>query len=154
MITWFDVPKEGMSPGSKAIIPTGNIELTENGEGINVSTYATATVNVSGGGGGGDFSTAEITLIKPEDYGGCDLYGAFVNPSGYEGLDDPTNFTGGTAVSTSGGGTKKFNLILYKGSALLALSDFESTITTSGAITYLNDWEMYVVTGDGTITIS
>ncbi len=31
--------------------PTGNIEITENGENINVAAYATATVNVSGGGG-------------------------------------------------------------------------------------------------------
>ena len=33
------------------IVPTGNIEITENGENINVAPYATATVNVSGGGG-------------------------------------------------------------------------------------------------------
>lgn len=32
------------------IVPTGNIEITENGENINVAPYATATVNVSGGG--------------------------------------------------------------------------------------------------------
>ena len=31
------------------ITPTGNIEITENGENINVAQYATATVNVSGG---------------------------------------------------------------------------------------------------------
>lgn len=31
--------------------PSGNIEITENGENINVAPYATATVNVSGGGG-------------------------------------------------------------------------------------------------------
>jgi len=30
--------------------PTGNIEITENGENINVAPYATATVNVAGGG--------------------------------------------------------------------------------------------------------
>lgn len=31
--------------------PSGNIEITENGENINVAPYATATVNVAGGGG-------------------------------------------------------------------------------------------------------
>lgn len=41
------------------IVPTGNIEITENGENINVAPYATATVNVSGGGG-----TKEITYIS------------------------------------------------------------------------------------------
>ena len=64
MITWFDVPKEGMSPGSKAIIPTGKITITENAEGIDVSTYATADVNVEGGGGSSDFSTAEVTMVN------------------------------------------------------------------------------------------
>lgn len=34
------------------IVPTGNIEITENGENINVAPFATATVNVAGGGGG------------------------------------------------------------------------------------------------------
>lgn len=33
------------------VVPTGTIEITENGEGINVSEYAYADVNVSGGGG-------------------------------------------------------------------------------------------------------
>ena len=32
------------------IVPTGNIEITENGENINVAPYATATVNVPQGG--------------------------------------------------------------------------------------------------------
>ena len=37
-----------------AIIPTGEISITENGE-VDVKEYATANVNVEGGGGGGDF---------------------------------------------------------------------------------------------------
>lgn len=40
---------------------SGNIEITENGENINVAPYATATVNVSGGGG---LPTMELTLIN------------------------------------------------------------------------------------------
>lgn len=91
MITWFDVPKEGMSPGSKAIIPTGNIELTENGEGIDVSTYATASVNVSGGGGGGDFSTATVTITSnpPE----LSLYRCSIECPIYEVFDDEAMIT-------------------------------------------------------------
>lgn len=46
------------------IVPTGNIEITENGENINVAPYATATVNVSGGGES-DYSTAEVTILNP-----------------------------------------------------------------------------------------
>jgi len=37
--------------------PSGNIEITENGEDIDVSEYATATVNVSGGGGGDEYES-------------------------------------------------------------------------------------------------
>lgn len=40
--------------------PTGNIELTENGENINVAAYATATVNVSGGGSSFPMCTASV----------------------------------------------------------------------------------------------
>ena len=50
---------------------SGNIEITENGENINVAPYATATVNVSGGGGiEGPFCILEIenTATEPEVY--------------------------------------------------------------------------------------
>lgn len=50
---------------------SGNIEITENGENINVAPYATATVNVAGGGGG--FPTCEITLVPQE--GGSIFHG-------------------------------------------------------------------------------
>ena len=54
---------------------SGNIEITENGENINVAPYATATVNVSGGGGGGETprftinSTNETTYTATWDIG-------------------------------------------------------------------------------------
>ena len=47
------------------IVPTGNIEITENGENINVAPYATATVNVSGGG---EEETLTFTMIAENDY--------------------------------------------------------------------------------------
>ena len=49
------------------IVPTGNIEITENGENINVAPYATATVNVSGGGGL-DIKYCEITFLNEGEY--------------------------------------------------------------------------------------
>ena len=45
--------------GGGGITPSGTIEITENGEGIDVSSYAYADVNVSGGGGG----SSEIDVI-------------------------------------------------------------------------------------------
>lgn len=50
---------------------SGNIEITENGENINVAPYATATVNVSGGGGL-DIKYCEITFLNEGEYGGKD----------------------------------------------------------------------------------
>ena len=44
------------------IVPTGNIEITENGENINVAQYATATVNVAGGGDAPPLCT--ITVVN------------------------------------------------------------------------------------------
>lgn len=44
---------------------SGNIEITENGENINVAPYATATVNVSGGGG--DVIGCNVTVINDAD---------------------------------------------------------------------------------------
>lgn len=46
---------------------SGNIEITENGENINVAQYATATVNVSGGG---SFPMCTATIINT-DAGGA-----------------------------------------------------------------------------------
>lgn len=46
------------------IVPTGNIEITENGENINVAQYATATVNVAGGGVG-NIPLCTLTVIAP-----------------------------------------------------------------------------------------
>lgn len=44
---------------------SGNIEITENGENINVAPYATAAVNVTGGGG--DIKTLRLTINATGD---------------------------------------------------------------------------------------
>ena len=60
---------------------SGNIEITENGENINVAPYATATVNVSGGGGG--LPTCEITFTPSSDTDTIE----FIEGSAYELVD-------------------------------------------------------------------
>lgn len=44
---------------------SGNIEITENGENINVAPYATATVNVSGGGV--ELLKTQLTVVNEND---------------------------------------------------------------------------------------
>ena len=71
-------------------VPSGNIEITENGENINVAPYATATVNVSGGGG---LSIYTCTLHchndsdEPVDF--ADTFAS--TPSAYA-IDPETNY--------------------------------------------------------------
>ena len=63
MITWFEAPKEGLSPGGKiefqTLTATENKTYSEDGV-----AYTSVTVDVEGGGGSSDFSTAEVTLIN------------------------------------------------------------------------------------------
>lgn len=56
------------------ITPTGNIEITENGENINVAPYATATVNVAGGGGATWTTVAEEQTGTTVYNSGAELY--------------------------------------------------------------------------------
>ena len=46
---------------------SGNIEITENGENINVAPYATATVNVAGGGGDVELLYTTINIINNDE---------------------------------------------------------------------------------------
>lgn len=143
--------------------PSGNIEITENGENINVAPYATATVNVSGGGG---LKTANITFVP-----------TFPNGEIFEWLElGPIGLTyeyelGGETVTDIFTGEQKYynatadpivtipiltnamippaNIIFHdrneQGFAIV-----EESITTTGDIAY---GEMgLVVSGDGTVT--
>lgn len=59
---------DGVTP----IVPTGNIEITENtaeGESLNIAQYATATVNVSGGGGEFEYIVNEDVVIDAQHVG-------------------------------------------------------------------------------------
>lgn len=51
-----------------AIVPTGEISITENGE-VDVAQYATANVNVEGGGGGGAAHSITCKIINDMDTG-------------------------------------------------------------------------------------
>lgn len=92
-----------------AIVPTGEISITENGE-VDVAQYATANVNVEGGGSGGS-STQTLTVTKDNEsdtvsvatIGWADLiaqnYDAYVEvqPDSTEGLVSIYSITVGTA---------------------------------------------------------
>lgn len=83
------------------ITPTGNIEITENGENINVAPFATATVNVSGGG-----NIIHICTLTVINNSGSEIYlgdyvslatvyvdGGFINSESQVLMDDNETLT-------------------------------------------------------------
>lgn len=129
------------------VAPSGTIEITENGEGIDVAQYAYADVNVSGGGGG-DFSTATVTLQAAEGYTEpLELTCACITSD--DGLPVSTN----TSVYTENA-SAEFTAILYKGKALAHPVGFGINITTSGNVEYDPAIMTYTITGDCTFTFS
>jgi len=154
-ITWFNMPKEGLSPGGEIIIPSGKIEITENGNDIDIAQYATADVNVEGGGGSSDFITAKLTVINNKEWHiqAADCPVALV--------EDEMLF-GGFSVNASS--QSVFDVIIYKGYAhifemvtgvsLDTPIDLETEASLSGNATYNAEDEVIEITGDCTITIS
>ena len=129
------------------ITPSGNIAITENtaeGEPLNVSQYATATVNVSGGGDS-DFTTAQITIISNtmvEAVKGFVVY----DEEGFENI---------AFYGTLSTGTDELTVPLYKGTAIWeTLPQQDQYITVSGNITKDSNDGVLIITGDGTITYS
>lgn len=132
--------------------PTGTIEITENGEGIDVAQYAYADVSVSGGSS--DFSTATVTLniTPPEGVTGIDEYVM----AGLSFPDDEITYSGTFVCENS-----ETEILLYDGYGIITaiqshkVADYEldpETITTTGNVVYQSDENLFIVTGDCTIS--
>lgn len=102
----------------------------------------------SGGGGGGDsdFSTASVTVVNNTE-GAAMLY----IPHYFDGEDSGTN----AEFGVNGGETAVASAIMYKGTSFASLYT-DATVTASGDIEAHSEGENYyfMITGDGTITIS
>lgn len=156
MINWFDMPAEGLSNGG--LFEVKELEVTENGTyETKGEMYNKVTVNVEGGGGSSDFSMAEVTLnltvenatlvetsletliinYPNEDFG----YGCAHNPS----IDN------------------KCQVLLYQGYATaegvqavdnneVDYSSIVGTPVTTGGVSWNSEFNVFDITGDGTIT--
>ena len=122
---------------------SGNIEITENGENINVAPYATATVNVSGGGG--DFTVAEVILVSGE---------GTTNNLSFPIIYDTEEYSICTVANNLGGTTTTYSVPLYKGEADAVLGDETPTVTVTGSAEYVSADGYIAITGDCTITLS
>lgn len=128
------------------VAPSGTIEITENGEGIDVAQYAYADVNVSGGSG--YFSTATVKLQAAEGYAGSlELACACITSD--DGFPASTNTDAYTEDASM-----EFTAILYKGKALAHPAGFGLNITTTGSVEYDPAILTYTITGDCTFTFS
>lgn len=125
--------------------PSGNIAITENtaeGEPLDVSQYATATVNVSGGGG--DFTTANVTITSNDNALAFD---------GYVVLDIEDEDHAIVFYNTAHTGSETVVVPLYKGMAIWGIQTVTpSAVSASGNIT--RDGTDIIITGDGTITVT
>ena len=122
---------------------SGNIEITENGENINVAPYATATVNVSGGTS--DFTTAEVTVTSGEGTTNT-LALPIIVDSEYYSICTVANNDIGTTIYT---------VPLYKGEAdALIISVSPPTVAVTGSAEYVSADGYIAITGDCTITLS
>lgn len=130
--------------------PSGNIEITENtaeGEPLDISQYATATVNVAGGGG--DWTTAQVTY-RQTTFPGYD-------PISTLSIDYPVLYNDMYGIQTIQNFTSvTVTVPLYKGSitvyreALLAF-DSEQNPDIQGSIILDTDNDTFTITGDCTI---
>ena len=128
------------------VVPTGTIEITENGEGIDVSEYAYADVNVSGGG---DLSTAEVTLVVADGHSSFGLNCDSGDGGGYIGnfLTDGEFFEYSYVGSDTS--PKTFKLV-YVGDSI-NVTAYSVVTSATGAVTY-EDSGIVTISGDCTIT--
>lgn len=128
------------SYASGMVKPEGTIAITENGEGIDVSQYATADVSVSGGGGG-DFTTAEVTIVNNTG-GVANFYVPIVSAeyrmSGYEFATEDASATVTAAM--------------YMGTAFATFNDVVFSVSATGDAEI--DVPSIFITGDCTLTFT
>lgn len=135
----YDLLNEEVYPIGAGV--SGNIEITENGENINVAPYATATVNVAGGGG--DLTTANVAVTFASGGSGPDLQLIYI---------DNSTVTGGLInVGATPGTTKNYEAVLYQGSYSTTLTDSGNITATSGDCTYAGG--VLTITGDCSLTV-
>ena len=120
--------------------PTGTIEITENGEGIDVTQYAYADVNVSGGSS--DLAEAEVTIVNNSSVK-VSIDGAVI------GHDEIITHT-----SCESGDTAVIGVVLFKGYGYISVYDDNDTVALSVTGSLDEDEGSVDVTGDGTITVT
>lgn len=124
---------------SASELVSGNLPITQNGDNIDVTNYATVSVNVSGGGGGMSISTSSTTLNAPN---------ASVSFTGLQG--EPTSFVITTAADlTTGAAPYKTATVVYDGTNVFGQY---ITNTSNANVTYGTTFSQSY--NNGTLTVT
>lgn len=98
----------------------------------------------AGGGGSSDFSTAEVTIITASGKANTIIF-PFVYDGEYSAV----------GASFNNEGTHTFTVPLYKGEGDANIASIEEiNISVTGNIEYVEADGIFIITGDGSITIS
>ena len=114
--------------------------------GVRMNLYDIAIARkLSSGGGGGDYTTANVTVSVSTDTDAV-ILPVPIDMEGQSGL---------AVLYVSKNNQGVYPVTMYKGLANGGMRWLGTTptITTTGAITYNSDYG-FIITGDGTITIS
>ena len=116
------------------------VEATEAGEATSCRNVVTG-VEYIGGGGSSDFSTAEVTFNISND---STVFTPVVT-------ETPMDMILSIPIGSQMNGT--YNVVLYK-NKLGLVATIEGDVVVTGDIVYNSDEKNFLVTGDGSITIS
>ena len=156
------IDADGVETDIQGVQPTGKKEITSTAE-VNVANYATAQVvdadlvagnikkdvdilGVVGSyeAGASDFSTAEVTIITASGKANTIIF-PFVYDGEYSAV----------GATFNNEGTHTFTVPLYKGEGDATIASIEEiNISVTGNIEYVEADGIFIITGDGSITIS
>ena len=125
---------------SQYIVPTGNLAITQNGNNIDVSQYATVSVNVSGGGG----SSVQVDSVV-RDAGGDEYTAIFTGLKG-----EPTSFSIYVDEQISPSATAVISSMVYDGSSTHIQT---LTNTANAQVSYASSGVSYTY-NNGTLTVT
>ena len=139
-ITGSTITGNGVSVTASELV-SGNLEITQNGTGIDVSNYSTVSVSVSGGGGSG----MQVGIISQP----TSISSGIITFTGLQG--EPTSFvierTGSGTLSPSA--TQTLVTVVYDGTNTWGQ---KITNTSNAQVSYTGD-EVYFNYGSGTLEV-
>lgn len=148
------------APSGKAYSPvtvnvpnpsTGTLQITENGEGIDVRQYAAVDVNVSASS---DFSTAEVTFINIAENPAQNPYVVYMGYDESGNLDYVNDQSVGVDSYTIEIPIPSGKSVIYYRESLVAGINTNIPAVTTGSIIVGADFNYITISGSGSISLA